>query len=716
MNLLKRQILKRQIRWFMLSLAVFIIFRCQKDSTTPDPTNNPPEITSLTASPSNLDWGQTSQIVVAAQDPEGDNLSYQWNFTGGTFTTNATKDTATWQAPDSSGNFTCTVTVSDGKESANKSATLIVSEHPLLGLMNKDSLVFGASTNNSSFTITNNGTGTLTWSVTFTTDDGGAWIKSITPSQGAVATNQNVEIEVEVDRFGLTGGTYYGWVKVSSNDGSDSLRVVMFTAMLSVDKTSIDFGTSNTTDEFNISNNGTDTLTWSISVTTDDGGNWLSANPLQGIATTESDPVTVSVNRQGLSQGEYYGWVKIASNGGEDSVRVQMNVVNPQLNVVPLSLDFGTANTTLTFNITNSGSGTLTWNITESESWLSVSPASGSTTTETDTITVIVDRTGLNQGNYSAQIAVTSNGGNATVNVTMEVEGQPVLQVVPLSLSFGETSTMKTLTIRNNGQGTLNWSASGNQSWIINITPNSGSLGAGQVIQSMVEVSRVGLSPGNYSGTIQINSNGGNISIPVSMVVATPPEQWLFYDDGTFEQSITGGGPVWMLVRFTMPSGWNSLRVTRVRTYVTGASNFSFHIDGFDGYQSGAPICPQGSSIRLKSNASQSIGWHEHVVNQVFNSLHFFVGAWFTSPSGPNFGVDIVPVSTQRSIAYNGSVCIGFIDAEWGVRVYVERVSSPVSPLASGNNEPAEGMWLTPTVIKVGNGKDRLVDILNAKE
>ena len=96
----------------------------------------------------------------------------------------------------------------------------------------------------------------------------------------------------------------------------------------------------------------------------------------------------------------------------------------PVLSVSPLTLDFGTETTQMTFQISNSGTGTLTWNAGENPDapWItSVSPASG---TGSATVTVDVDRSPLAGESGSGTISVTSNGGNQ--DVTVLIEKQPV--------------------------------------------------------------------------------------------------------------------------------------------------------------------------------------------------------------------------------------------------------------------------------------------------
>jgi len=126
-------------------------------------------------------------------------------------------------------------------------------------------------------------------------------------------------------------------------------------------------------------------------------------------------------------------------------------IVSPRLDVDPTSLNFGTAETEMTFDITNKGTGELNWNVgdptyNQGEGWItSINPTSGTTTTETDTVTVTVSREGLPVGVYTAQIPVTSNGGDANVDVRMEVANQPPNQPTALSPTGDDIELTPTL-------------------------------------------------------------------------------------------------------------------------------------------------------------------------------------------------------------------------------------------------------------------------------
>ena len=92
----------------------------------------------------------------------------------------------------------------------------------------------------------------------------------------------------------------------------------------------------------------------------------------------------------------------------------------------PPSHDFGSVQQgqtrTWTFDITNCGEGTLTWTVSNDRPWITVSPASGSTTTETDTVTVTIDTTDLTSGaTHDGTITIGSNDGTKTGTIGVYV-------------------------------------------------------------------------------------------------------------------------------------------------------------------------------------------------------------------------------------------------------------------------------------------------------
>ncbi|MBT4935285.1 hypothetical protein HON15_00775, partial [Candidatus Woesearchaeota archaeon] len=287
--------------------------------------------------------------------------------------------------------------------------------------------------------------------------------------------------------------------------------------VLSITPTQINFGNTDTEQPVSITNTGTGALTWTAS----ENLNWLSLSPTSGLVNAEdTTSTTVSVTRAGLDQGSYEGEIAFLSNGGNDTLQVQMEVV-PTLVVSESSLNFGTELTALTLTVTNPGGGNLEWTVTNTANWLTVSPNSGTTQTEDDVLNILVDRTGLDGGDYSSTITFTSNGGNYTVSVVMRVPLPPELLFSPSSLDFGASTSTMNLNIINNGDGLLTWNVAADQGWL-STSPTAGETTT-ETDQVSIMVDRNNLEVGDYSGNITITTNGGNATIPITLNVVPGP-------------------------------------------------------------------------------------------------------------------------------------------------------------------------------------------------
>ena len=273
------------------------------------------------------------------------------------------------------------------------------------------------------FEIWNSGDGTLVYSL----HDNYDWL-TYSPTQGE-STGEHDTITVTIDTTGL-GGTYYGYIYISSNGGSGAFQVIFYIpsgAELSYYPTSHDFGliqegqTYQTT--FEIWNSGDGTLNWHLS----DEYNWLTYSPENG----ENNPfephdiVTVYVDTTGLLPTVYVGEIEITSNGGNATFVVTFAIEGPRLAYSPDYYYFGDLyegeTSTMQFEIWNNGTDTLYYNISEYCSWVNVEPTTGTSIGEHDVITVTINTTGLYQGYHSCNIYIDSNGGMGTVVVAVNV-------------------------------------------------------------------------------------------------------------------------------------------------------------------------------------------------------------------------------------------------------------------------------------------------------
>lgn len=284
-----------------------------------------------------------------------------------------------------------------------------------------------------------------------------------------------------------------------------------------------------------ILNQGGGTLAWRaeedipwLSLTHKSGGKQVSV--IEGQTGTEVEMVELNVDRSLLTPGNTNGQIRITSNGGNQTVSVGvMQSLGSQIGVSSESIDFGDTLTEATFSVVNLGQGALTWRIEKANAaeapWVSVSPTEGTLTNtgQSTAIRVTVDRGNLFAGAYTAQINVLSNGGDASVMVTMSI---PPFSVSPSELAFGSLSApaIRSIEVRNRGVDPLEMSilaiAPGGTPWL-SVNPTTATLPVDTPLVLQVTASPEGAPPMAYSGEILIQSvaPGYEQSVPVSMTV-----------------------------------------------------------------------------------------------------------------------------------------------------------------------------------------------------
>jgi hypothetical protein len=249
----------------------------------------------------------------------------------------------------------------------------------------------------------------------------------------------------------------------------------------------------------------------SSSVVTGNDGNYTISNITSG-------QYTITAKKSGYNDNTS---IVTISEGKTVTADIQLFKQGPELEVSTLTLDFETALTNLTFTISNKTKvGTVTWQMTANKSWINLTPLNGTTTTESDVISVNVSRDSLNYGNYSGVINVQSDYGTKVINVicTKPNPSIPQLTINPTTLDFGPDKNNLELLIKNTGAGTLSWHASTNFSWIL-LSSTSGNTISGSQSSLIISVNKFGLEDNNYEGMVSISSNGGNQNIIIKMTV-----------------------------------------------------------------------------------------------------------------------------------------------------------------------------------------------------
>jgi len=129
---------------------------------------------------------------------------------------------------------------------------------------------------------------------------------------------------------------------------------------------------------------------------------------------------------------------------------------------VAFDFDLGDIVPSISFPVTNTCGGLLEWTVTGADSWLVLSPMSG---TENDSITFSIDTAGLVPGSYMTTATFESNGFNTpyTVVVKLDLGGVPIIALTPDLIDLGQVcrgdTVIGSFDIDNAGYGDLNWHA-----------------------------------------------------------------------------------------------------------------------------------------------------------------------------------------------------------------------------------------------------------------
>ncbi|WP_300366968.1 S8 family serine peptidase, partial [Hydrogenimonas sp.] len=239
-------------------------------------------------------------------------------------------------------------------------------------------------------------------------------------------------------------GNFSGTVRIRSDDPDEPVKEVNLSGsavegvpVISISGDTI-FQPDETSKILTIENRGNAPLQWSIGP--DEYQQlpwpaWLAADPMSGTTeANETSQVTLTVDRSGLDKNSSSYSIYVNSNDPNNAsvpvlIVLKVGSVKPELDLNTTTLDFGATEDTMQFTLSNTGEGNLTWQIEPLPEWLNAAPQSGTVEAGSDRrVTVSVDRN-RPAGDYAHTMQITSNGGNAEINVSMQV--LPALQITP---------------------------------------------------------------------------------------------------------------------------------------------------------------------------------------------------------------------------------------------------------------------------------------------
>ena len=172
---------------------------------------------------------------------------------------------------------------------------------------------------------------------------------------------------------------------------------------------------------------------------------WLTAKPTTG---TTPAVLSVAVNPAGLTAGTYTGTVRVSVPHSETarqvSVTFTVTAATRHLTATPSTLAFSyqkggslPSSQSVSVRVNTGPAVGFKVSVTSGGSWLSASPASGTTP---GNVTVAVHPGSLAPGQYTGAVALTpasSSVGSVTVTVTLTITSSATMTVTPGSLAFG---------------------------------------------------------------------------------------------------------------------------------------------------------------------------------------------------------------------------------------------------------------------------------------
>ncbi|MBD3341116.1 MAG: hypothetical protein GF353_18570 [Candidatus Lokiarchaeota archaeon] len=107
----------------LLIITTIFTFACENNPSE-SLSNHKPEISEISISPLPAEVDEWIYLTTVATDKDGDNLTYFWSCSAGEFFPGDTnKNPARWKVK-AAGIYTITCTVSDGKDTSNKSISV----------------------------------------------------------------------------------------------------------------------------------------------------------------------------------------------------------------------------------------------------------------------------------------------------------------------------------------------------------------------------------------------------------------------------------------------------------------------------------------------------------------------------------------------------------------------------------------------------------------
>lgn len=281
-----------------------------------------------------------------------------------------------------------------------------------------------------------------------------------------------------------------------------------------------------------VRNLGTGTLSWRVSA----GASWLTPAPTTGTTTTETDAITLAFATSGLAVGSYATTLTFTNTQTLATVQVPVTLsvalTTPSLAVdatqLTLTATSGQPSPAVGFTVRNAGIGTLAYTVSDSAPWLLVAPSGGSSTGESDLVSLTAHTVDLTPGSYTATLAVSAPGAVPSLKqipVTLQLLPAARIETSVTRVSASTAAALsprdQALLLRVNGGGERSYTLSSDVPWLVP-TPAAGT-SSGEDDTITLRFDSAALPPGEHLASLQIASPGiPTETVPVTLRVRPP--------------------------------------------------------------------------------------------------------------------------------------------------------------------------------------------------
>ncbi len=249
---------------------------------------------------------------------------------------------------------------------------------------------------------------------------------------------------------------------------------------------------------------------------------------IPSVSGTGSKSVTMEINPKWASEMiRVYAWIE--SRLGVDNADYfdfkngDINHLGPVVAAYPNQLDFGkmkpNSSTEAEVHIRNCGLQDTSVNISIAESYLSLEKSINLPFLSETSYMIRVSTKGLDPGLYRGTLHIKGTDYQKSIPYQLQVLNPPEIKIDTNTINFGEVkrgqSDSEIIKVSNAHEGAITGTISTKDDWL-RTTPRTFSENA---FDLKISISTSDLKSGDYTGTVHIESDGGNKDITVTLTI-----------------------------------------------------------------------------------------------------------------------------------------------------------------------------------------------------